>query len=224
MMNSRAIRLVLMGPPGCGKGTQGKKLGERYNIPQLSTGDMLRSAVKDKTEIGLKAKEFMDVGGLVPDEVIIGIVRERLFSSDCSRGYILDGFPRTIVQAKALDNMLTEKGQKLLSSVNLDVPDSELVERLSGRRQCKKCGMGYHIKFKPSKVEGVCDVCGNELYQRDDDNEVTVQSRLKVYKEKTAPLLDYYRDSEILLNVDGLGDIGAIFSKVCSLIDERLEG
>jgi len=219
---SEAIRLILMGPPGCGKGTQGKMLESHYGIPQLSTGDMLRQAVSDKTEVGLTAKGFMDKGNLVPDEVLIGIMRDRLSTADCDKGYILDGYPRTIGQGEALDELFSETGHSLLSVVNMEVPDDEVVARISGRRQCKKCGTGYHIKFKRPKVDGVCDECEGELYQRDDDNEQTVRSRLAVYNEKTAPLLGYYEKQGLLVNVAGVGSIDEIYSGICSLIDERL--
>ena len=219
-MRGRGIRMILMGPPGCGKGTQGKKLEARYGIPQLSTGDMLRAAVRDKTSVGMKAKEFMDGGKLVPDEVIIGIMRERLAASDCSGGYILDGFPRTVEQARALDAMLAETGQKLTAAVNLEVDDEEVVKRLAGRRQCRKCGTGFHVEFNRPSAEGVCDACGGELYQRDDDNEKTIRERLGVYNRQTAPLLDYYGKKGLLLSTKGSGTIGEIFERTCSLIDK----
>lgn len=218
----RLIRLILMGPPGCGKGTQGKKLEAHYGIPQLSTGDMLRAAVRDKTEIGLRAKERMDSGQLVSDDIIIGIMRERLSVSDCANGYILDGFPRTIAQAEALDSLFSEKGHELTAAVNLDVADDDVVARLSGRRQCKKCGVGYHLLFKKSQKDGICDDCGGELYQRADDNEKTVKDRLSVYNNQTAPLLDFYSKKKKLLNVKGAGSIDEIFENVCSLIEERM--
>ncbi len=214
-----AIRIVLMGPPGCGKGTQGKKLEQLCSIPQLSTGDMLRQAQRDGTPIGLKAKEFMDRGALVSDDVLIGLMRERLSKSDCANGYILDGYPRTIGQAKSLDDLLAEKGEKLTAAINLDVPDDQVVIRLSGRRQCKKCGTGFHVTLNKPKHDGICDSCGGELYQRDDDNEKTVRSRLVVYNENTAPLLSYYEKKGLLCNVCGMGSIDEIFGRVCSLID-----
>lgn len=219
---TQTIRTILMGPPGCGKGTQGKKLEAKYSIPQLSTGDMLRAAVRDKTQVGLKAKEYMDSGNLVPDDVIVGVIRERLNASDCDKGYILDGFPRTIGQAEALDGLFADNGHKLTAVINLDVADDDVVARLSGRRQCKKCGTGFHIVFNKAKQEGICDACGGELYQRDDDNEVTVRERLNVYKEKTAPLLGYYEKQGLLNNIPGTGSIDEIFDRVCSLIDKRV--
>lgn len=208
-----------MGPPGCGKGTQGKRLGSHYRIPQLSTGDMLRAAVRDLTPVGVKARGYMDKGQLVPDEVIIGIMRERLAASDCSRGYILDGFPRTIEQGKALDRLFTETGDKLTAVLNLAVPDEEVVARLSGRRQCTKCGTGFHVSFNKPKKEGVCDACGANLYQRDDDNEKTVCDRLSVYNKQTAPLIEFYKNKNVLHELKGFGSIDEIFKKLCSLID-----
>lgn len=213
------VRLVLMGPPGCGKGTQGKKLEQKYGIPQLSTGDMLRQAVRDGTEIGLQAKQYMDRGGLVPDEVLIGIMSARLDVSDCKHGYILDGFPRTIGQAEALADLLKMRSEELTAAINLSVPDEDVIARLSGRRQCKKCGTGFHVTMNKPKKDGVCDACGSELYQRDDDNEETVRSRLETYNEKTAPLLNFYEAKGLLRNIKGTGSIDEIFRRICSLID-----
>lgn len=215
------LRLILMGPPGCGKGTQGKKLEAVYHIPELSTGDMLRAAIRDGTPVGIKAKAFMDKGGLVPDEVIIDVMRERLAAKDCENGYILDGFPRTVEQAKALDKFLAEKGLKLSAAVNLDVPDEEVVARLSGRRQCKKCGTGFHIIFNKPERDDRCDACGGELYQRDDDNEQTIRERLKVYNKETRPLLEHYKKQGLLLSVAGQGSIDDIFGRIRSLIDKE---
>ncbi len=220
-MNAR-VRIVLMGPPGCGKGTQGKMLESRYGIPQLSTGDMLRAAVAAKTPTGLAAKAYMDRGSLVPDDVIIGIMRDRIAASDCERGYILDGFPRTLAQAEALERMLSEMQQGLLAAINLAVADDEVVRRLSGRRQCRKCGTGFHVEFKKPAREGVCDTCQGELYQRDDDNEKTIRSRLSVYNDQTAPLISYYEKKSLLMQVPGTGSIDEIFERICSLIDRKL--
>ena len=216
----RAIRIVLMGPPGCGKGTQGKRLEAKYRIPQLSTGDMLRAAVRERTPVGVKAKAFMDKGGLVPDDVIIGIMRERLGQPDCREGYILDGFPRTAAQAEALTALLAERSEALLAAINLAVSDEEVVARLAGRRQCKACGTGYHVIFQKPKRDGICDACGGELYQRDDDNETTVRARLDVYNKQTAPLLAYYEKKGLLQNIAGTGDIEAIFDRLCSLTEK----
>lgn len=219
---AKPVRIILMGPPGCGKGTQAKKLEARYGIPQLSTGEMLRAAVRDGTKVGVEAKGYMDRGELVPDSTLIGIMRERLSEKDCGSGYILDGFPRTIGQAEALDGLFAEGGQRLVGVINLDVPDDDVVARLSGRRQCSACGMGYHVKFKRPKGDDVCDECGAPLYQRDDDNEETVRSRLEVYKRKTEPLLAYYEKQALLWNVVGTGSIEEIFDRICSLIDKRI--
>jgi len=218
---SEAIRLILMGPPGCGKGTQGAKLAERYSIPQLSTGDMLRAAVAEGTPVGLKAKEFMERGDLVSDDVIVGIMKERLAKSDCDGGYILDGFPRTVEQARALDTMLADTGKGLMAAINLDVPDEEVVGRIAGRRQCQGCGRNYHVLFQKPKVEGVCDDCGGTLIQRADDNEETVRTRLANYKAQTEPLLGYYEEKGLLANIRGVGSVDDIFGSICSLIDKK---
>jgi adenylate kinase len=217
------IRLILMGPPGCGKGTQGKKLEAKYHIPQLSTGDMLRQAIRDKTPVGMKAKGYMDKGNLVPDDVIVGVMRDRFKMPDVEGGYILDGFPRTVGQAEALDSLFKASGHRLTAAINLDVSDKEVIARLSGRRQCRKCGTGFHVEFNKSRKDGVCDACGGELYQRDDDVAETVASRLSVYREKTAPLLDYYEKQGLLHNVTGTGSIDEIFARVCSLIDKEIK-
>lgn len=216
------LRLILLGPPGCGKGTQGKMLERLYLIPQLSTGDILRAAIRDGTPLGTKAKSYIDKGNLVPDDVIIGIMGERISAADCGRGYILDGFPRTIGQARALDEMLARTGQKLSAAIALDVTDDEVVSRLSGRRQCNKCGAAYHLQFKKPLQPDRCDTCGGELLRRDDDNESTVRERLKVYNEQTAPLLEYYERQGLLRHVTAAGSIGDIFGRLCSLIDKEL--
>lgn len=218
----KKLILVLMGPPGCGKGTQGKKLEAKYKIPELSTGDMLRQAVRDKTPVGRKAEDFMNRGHLVPDDVIVGIMRERLAASDCGNGYILDGFPRTAQQGRALDMLFAETNERLTAVVNLDVGDDVVVARLSGRRQCRKCGTGFHVMFNKPAKDGLCDSCGGELYQRDDDNEKTIRDRLSVYNKQTAPLLDYYRKQGLLHELPGTGSIEEIFGSICSLIDRKL--
>lgn len=215
------MNIVFLGPPGAGKGTQAKVLVEKYGIPQISTGDMLREHVAKGTELGVKAKEYMDRGQLVPDEIILGMVKERLSQPDAQKGFILDGFPRTVAQAEALDKILEEMGRKLDVTLALVVPDEELVIRLTGRRTCKNCGMMYHIKFKPSKEEGKCDVCGGELYQRPDDNEETVRNRLKVYHESTAPLIEYYRRKGLLVEIDGSKSIAEITQQIIEVLEKK---
>ena len=215
------MNIVFLGPPGAGKGTQAKILIERYGIPQISTGDMLREHRAKGTELGKKAQEYMDKGQLVPDEIILGMVKERLSQPDCQKGFILDGFPRTVAQAEALDKLLSEMGKKLDFALALIVLDDLLVERLTGRRTCKNCGMMYHIKYKPPKVEGKCDVCGGELYQRPDDNEETVRNRLKVYHEQTAPLIEYYKNKGILREIDGSKSIEEITQQIISILEGK---
>jgi len=215
------MNIVFLGPPGAGKGTQAKILIERYGIPQISTGDMLREHRAKGTELGKKAQEYMDKGQLVPDEIILGMVKERLSQPDCQKGFILDGFPRTVAQAEALDKLLSEMSKKLDFALALIVPDELLVERLTGRRTCKNCGMMYHIKYKPPKVEGKCDVCGGELYQRPDDNEETVRNRLKVYHEQTAPLIEYYKTKGILREIDGSKSIEEITQQIISILEGK---
>jgi len=215
------MNIIFLGPPGAGKGTQAKVLVEKYGIPQISTGDMLREHVAKGTELGLKAKEYMEKGQLVPDEIILSMVKERLSQDDAQKGFILDGFPRTVAQAEALDKILEEMGKKIEYVLALIVPDEELVTRLTGRRTCKNCGMMYHIKFKPPKVEGKCDVCGGELYQRPDDNEETVRNRLKVYHEQTAPLIEYYRKKGVLFEVDGNKSIEEITQQLINILEKK---
>lgn len=197
------MNLILLGPPGAGKGTQAKYLIERYGIPQISTGDMLRAAVKAGTPMGVKAKECMDSGALVPDEVVIGIVKDRLQESDCDKGFILDGFPRTVAQADALQGCLEELRRKLDGVVALQVDEDALVERLTGRRNCPACGLGYHVKFDPPPTHNTCQ-CGADLVQRDDDQEETIRKRLQVYRDQTMPLIEYYQQVGSLIVVDGM--------------------
>jgi adenylate kinase len=204
------MRMILMGPPGSGKGTQAKILIEQLGIPQISTGDMLRAALKAGTPLGQEAKGYMDRGALVPDSVIIGLVRERLREPDCAAGYILDGFPRTLAQAEALQVTLTELGQRLDHVLCLEVPDEDVVARIAGRRTCRACGAMYHVRFSPPTVEGRCDKCGGETYQRDDDREGTVRQRLTVYANQTAPLVRFYEGQGLLRRLAGTGEIGDI--------------
>lgn len=212
------MNIVLMGLPGAGKGTQAEKIVEKYGIPHISTGDMFRAAMKEETELGLKAKSFIDKGELVPDEVTIGIVQERLSKEDAHKGFLLDGFPRTVAQADALENILNNLGKKIDYVINIQVDKEVLMERLTGRRICKNCGATYHLVFNPPSEDGVCDRCGGELYQRADDNEETVQNRLDVNIKQTQPLLDFYQDKGYLVNIDGQRDINEVFSEIDDLI------
>ncbi len=212
------MNIVLMGLPGAGKGTQADKIIEKYDIPHISTGDMFRAAMKNGTELGLQAKSFIDQGALVPDEVTIGIVRERLAEPDCNQGFLLDGFPRTIEQAEALDQILADLGRKVEHVINIEVEQDELVKRLTGRRICKVCGSSYHLVFNPSKVEGVCDKDGGELYQRADDNLETVSNRLEVNIKQSQPLLDFYTNKKVLTDINGQKDINDVFADVDALL------
>lgn len=212
------MNLVLLGPPGAGKGTQAKMLIKQFGVPQISTGDILREAVKTMTPMGVKAKEYMDNGLLVPDEVVIGIVRDRLTRSDCASGFILDGFPRTVAQADELALMLSTLDCSIDHVVSVVVPKEELLRRLTGRRTCKACGHGYHILFDPPAVEGVCGECGGELYQRDDDTEATILRRLDVYQQQTSPLIDYYEKAQLLREVEGVGAIEDIQRQVLQAV------
>jgi adenylate kinase len=213
------MRLILLGPPGAGKGTQAKDLVQKYGIPQISTGDILRKNLADKTPLGLEAKNFMDKGELVPDSVVVGIVKERLKEDDCKKGYILDGFPRTVPQAEALDAALADMKTPIDKVLSIEVPDSELVKRLGGRRTCRNCQAGYHVAFKPSKKEGVCDSCGGELYQRDDDKEEAITNRLKVYQASTSPLINYYKAKGLLAAVDGVGGMKDILDRMVRALE-----
>ena len=215
------MNLILLGPPGAGKGTQAKILEEVRGLKQLSTGDMLRAAKDAGTEIGLKAKAVMDAGGLVSDEIVIGIIAERLTQSDVAKGAIFDGFPRTIAQAEALDNLLASRGQKLHAVIEMKADDEELVARIAGRFTCKTCGKGYHDTFAPTKIEGTCDSCGgHDFVRRPDDNEKTVRDRLTVYNKQTAPLVDYYRETGKLHVVDGMAEIGAVTGAIGAVLDK----
>ncbi len=204
------MNLVFLGPPGAGKGTQAERISGIYGIAHISTGDIFRENIKKGTELGRRAKEYMDRGELVPDEVVIDIVRDALVDEKCDRGFLLDGFPRTVAQAEALEVMLREIGRPLDRVVNLSVPDEVVVERLTARRTCRNCGRNYHLVFNPPKVEGVCDVCGGELFQRDDDREETVRARLEEYRRKTEPLIEYYRERGLLVEVAGDGDMDEV--------------
>ena len=221
-MTDSQLNVILLGAPGAGKGTQAERISARYALPHISTGDMLRAAVAQGTEMGLEAKRHMDAGGLVPNEVVIGVVRERLSEPDASAGFLLDGFPRTIEQAESLDAMLSEAGRRVTDVLLLEVPESELVERLAGRRLCPECGKGYHTHFSPPRSEGTCDACDAELHQRDDDREATVQNRLNVYRQQTEPLIGYYEGQGVLKRIVGCGMTpDAVFGAIETTLSER---
>jgi len=207
-------RVVLLGPPGAGKGTQAKLLEEKFSACQISTGDILRKAVAERTPLGREASEYINRGALVPDGVIVNLVAERLKEKDCEKGFILDGFPRTIPQATSLNAILNQRGIRLSAVLSVRVPHNVIIERLAGRRTCRNCGALSHVVFTPPKKEGVCDRCGGALYQRDDDREETIANRLKVYEDQTAPLVDYYRGQGLLREIDGVGDVDEIRGRI----------
>lgn len=213
------MRLVLLGPPGAGKGTQASAIVEKYKIPHISTGDIFRANIKEGTALGKEAKSYMDKGLLVPDELVVSIVKDRLLKDDCAKGFLLDGFPRTVNQAESLDSELSKMGIELDRVININANAEILIERAVGRRICRECGATYHIKFNPPKVEGVCDKDGGELYQRDDDNESTVSTRINVYMEQTQPLIDYYGDKGLLLDVNGTLEISTVFELITEALD-----
>jgi adenylate kinase len=215
MMN---LKLILLGPPGAGKGTQAASLVEAYNIPHISTGDIFRYNIKEGTELGKKAKAYMDAGNLVPDSLVVELVEDRLAQDDAREGFLLDGFPRTIAQAEALDEVLSKMDSGLDRVINIQVDPGILVERAVGRRICKSCGATYHVSFNPPSTEGVCDKCSGELYQRSDDNEETVSNRINVYTKETSPLIDYYTKKGIILNIDGQQDIGKVFEDIKAVL------
>nr|CRH05819.1 Adenylate kinase [Candidatus Magnetococcus massalia] len=214
------MKVILMGPPGAGKGTQARRVCEKYEIPQLSTGDMLRAAVAAESEVGLKAKEAMESGALVTDDIVLGIIKDRTTQSDCAKGYLLDGFPRTEAQAQGLDAMLSERGETIDVVVDIEVQDEALVERITGRSTCGKCGEGFHDSFKPPKQVDVCDLCGGELKRRADDNAETVRNRLSVYHEQTAPLIGYYDGKKMLQRVDGMQGMEKVLTDLCDVLDK----
>ncbi len=217
------MNLVLLGPPGAGKGTQAELIIERYKIPHISTGDIFRAAVKEGTPLGVEAKRYMDSGQLVPDSIVVGIVQERLAKEDCRQGFLLDGFPRTVPQADALDGFLTAQGRKITAVLNIEVDFQSLLRRLTGRRVCRNCAAVYHVETKRSKNEGVCDHCGGETYQRDDDTPATVTQRLKVYQAQTEPLIKYYQDTGFLISFDGQEPIPVVFEKICKALEDKVE-
>lgn len=212
------MKIIMLGAPGAGKGTQAKKIAEKYHIPHISTGDIFRANIKNGTELGMKAKTFMDQGLLVPDEVTIGMLLDRIHQADCENGYVLDGFPRTIPQAESLTKALADMGEKIDYAVDVDVPDENIVTRMSGRRACITCGATYHLKFAPPRREGICDVCGAKLVLRDDDKPETVQKRLSVYHEQTQPLIAYYKKADVLASVDGTQEMDAVFQSITDIL------
>ena len=214
------MKIIMLGAPGAGKGTQADKICAKYNIPHISTGDIFRANIKNNTELGQKAKSYMDKGELVPDELVVDLVVDRIKADDCTNGYVLDGFPRTIPQAEALDAALAAINDKVDYAINVEVPDENIINRMSGRRACVACGATYHIVHIPTKVEGVCDKCGAELILRDDDKPETVKNRLNVYHEQTQPLLDYYTAKNVLHEVDGTKAMEDVFSSIVSILGE----
>ena len=212
------MKIIMLGAPGAGKGTQAKKIADKYQIPHISTGDIFRANIKEGTELGKKAKSYMDQGLLVPDELTLELIMDRFQNPDCANGYVLDGFPRTIPQAEVLDEKLSELGEKVDYAINVDVPDENIVNRMSGRRACLSCGATYHIVSIPPKKEGICDVCGSELVLRDDDKPETVQNRLDVYHSQTQPLIDYYTKQGKLVEVDGTQNVDAVFDAIVKIL------
>lgn len=214
------MNIILMGLPGAGKGTQASEIVKKFPIPHISTGDMFRKAIKDETDLGKEAKSYMDRGELVPDEVTVGIVKERISEDDAKKGFLLDGFPRTIDQAEALNDIMSELGRNIDAVINIEVPEEELMNRLTGRRICEKCGTTYHLGFNPPKVDGICDIDGGKLYQREDDNPETVSNRLNVNVKQSKPILEYYNEKGVLKNIDGAKDIDDVTKDVIDILDQ----
>ncbi|MCI8534050.1 MAG: adenylate kinase [Hungatella sp.] len=212
------MKIIMLGAPGAGKGTQAKKIAAKYGIPHISTGDIFRANIKGGTELGMKAKTFMDQGMLVPDEITIGMLMDRIHEADCAKGYVLDGFPRTIPQAESLTEALKGMNESIDYAVNVDVPDENIVNRMGGRRACVACGATYHIQFNAPKTEGICDTCGEKLVLRDDDKPETVQKRLNVYHEQTQPLIDYYEKAGVLKEVDGTKNMEEVFNDIVDIL------
>lgn len=213
------MKIIMLGAPGAGKGTQAKRIADKWQIPHVSTGDIFRANIKNGTELGMEAKKYMDKGALVPDELTVKILLDRVAQEDCKNGYVLDGFPRTIPQAEVLDKALTDLGDSIDYAIDVDVPDENIVNRMSGRRACVACGATYHIVYAPTKTEGICDRCGKELILRDDDKPETVQKRLCVYHEQTQPLIDYYGKKNILKSVDGTKDMEEVFQDIVKILE-----
>lgn len=213
------MKIIMLGAPGAGKGTQAKQIAKTYGVPHISTGDIFRANIKEGTELGKKAQGYMDQGLLVPDELVCDLVVDRIHKDDCKEGYVLDGFPRTIPQANALDAALAENGEKIEFAIDIEVPDKNIIRRMSGRRSCKDCGAIFHVVYNPPKKEDECDVCGGELVLRDDDKEETVKKRLDVYHEQTAPLIEHYKEAGSLYEIDGTQDIEVVFDKIKSILE-----
>lgn len=214
------MKIIMLGAPGAGKGTQAKMIADKYGVPHISTGDIFRANIKNGTELGMEAKKYMDQGLLVPDELTVKILLDRVANDDCKNGYVLDGFPRTIPQAEVLDNALNELGDKIDFAINVDVPDGNIINRMSGRRACLSCGATYHIEHIPPKAEGICDRCGKELILRDDDKPETVKNRLGVYHEQTQPLIDFYEKKGVLKSVDGTNPMEDVFKAIVNILGE----
>lgn len=212
------MKIIMLGAPGAGKGTQADMICSKYNVPHISTGDIFRANIKNGTELGMTAKGYMDRGELVPDSLVVDLVIDRIHQDDCENGYVLDGFPRTIPQAEALDAALANAGEAVDYAINVDVPDENIVTRMSGRRACVKCGATYHVKYNAPAVEGICDNCGSELIQREDDKPETVLNRLSVYHEQTQPLIDYYEGKGIVKNIDGTKDLNDVFADITAIL------
>lgn len=217
------MRIILLGPPGSGKGTQAKLISEKFSIPHISTGDIFRLHISQKTLLGLEAKSYIDKGQLVPDEVTVKLIKSRLTEDDCNKGFLLDGFPRTIKQADALESLLKEINVSVDSVINIEVPAEEIIDRITGRRVCKKCGASYHIIFNPSATNGICDRCDGPLIQREDDTEDTVRKRLEVYESQTKPLIRYYEEKGLLRNANGSQDIAKVFKDICNILGSGIE-
>ena len=212
------MKIIMLGAPGAGKGTQAKQIAAKYSIPHISTGDIFRANIKNNTELGQKAKTYMDKGELVPDELVVDLIMDRFKEADCANGYVLDGFPRTIPQAEALDKALSANGESVDYAINVEVPDENIINRMSGRRSCKDCGAIFHVQYNPPKKENCCDVCGGELVLRDDDKAETVKKRLDVYHEQTAPLIAHYKEAGSLHEIDGTQDIKVVFEEIKSIL------
>lgn len=213
------MKIIMLGAPGAGKGTQAKRIADKWKVPHISTGDIFRANIKNGTELGMEAKKYMDKGALVPDELTVKILLDRVAAKDCENGYVLDGFPRTIPQAEVLDRALAEMGDSIDFAINVDVPDDSIINRMSGRRACVSCGATYHVEFAPTRTEGICDRCGKELILRDDDKPETVKKRLMVYHEQTQPLIDYYAGKNILKSVDGTKNMEEVFKDIEAILE-----